>query len=500
MNCIILNNMSIFTKAFTIFACLPSALLSTQVSKPNIIFIMTDDVAYGDVSCYGGKIPTPTIDRLAKEGLRFTNAYSTASTSSPTRYALLTGEYAFRKKIGILPGDAPMTIKSKTETLPSMLQRAGYKTACIGKWHLGLGDGNLNYNTTVKPSPNDIGFDYSFIIPATNDRVPCVYLKNGNVVNLDPNDPIQVSYEKPIGTWPTGENHPEKLKLKVFTRHHKGTIVDSISRIGYMTGGKAALWKDEDMNDVITHNAVEFIRNNANKPFFMYFATHTIHEPRVASKRFKEKSKYGVYGDVILDMDWSVAQIMDVLKEMNIDRNTLIIFMSDNGPMVREAYDDMGIENMRDHHPQGPLRGDKYSLYEGGTRLPFIVWYPQIVKPGISDAILSQIDLYASMAKLTKTKLIKESAPDSKNALNVLLGKTKKSKHNEVIIQDNGGNIAIRAGKWKLIPAYSYWDINLPVDELYNLETDISEKNNLADSFPKVVTKLRKRLNKIRTE
>jgi len=464
--------------------------------KPNIIFIMTDDVAYGDVSCYGGIIPTPAVDKLASEGIRFTNAYSVASTSSPSRYSLLTGEYAFRKNVGILPGNAPMTIDANNGTLPVMLQKAGYHTACIGKWHLGLGDGNLNYNTLVKPSPNDIGFDYSFIIPATNDRVPCVYLENGRVVGLDPTDPIEVSYSKRVGNWPTGDKYPEKLKLQVFTRHHKGTIVDSISRIGYMTGGTTALWKDEDMNDVITNQAVEYIRKNADKPFFLFFATHTIHEPRVASPRSKGKSGHGVYGDVILDMDWSVAQIIDALKEMNIDQNTLVVFMSDNGPMVREAYDDKGLENLNGHYPEGPLRGGKYSLYEGGTRLPFIVWYPSKVKPKVSDAIVSQIDIYASMAKLTKTKLKIGEAPDSRNALSVLKGKTNKTKHNEVLIQNNGGFAAIRVGKWKFIPANPNWKNS--VDELYNLETDIAERINLANAYPEIADKLRDRISDIK--
>lgn len=465
-------------------------------SKPNIIFIMTDDVAYGDVSCYGGKIATPAVDKLANEGVRFTNAYSVASTSSPTRYSLLTGEYAFRKNVGILPGDAPMTIDVSKGTLPAMLQRAGYQTACIGKWHLGLGNGNLDYNKLVKPSPNDIGFDYSFVIPATNDRVPCVYLENGRVVGLDPTDPIEVSYTKRVGDWPTGDKHPEKLKMQVFTAHHKGTIVDSISRIGYMTGGTTALWKDEDMNDVITNQAVEYIRKNADKPFFMYFATHTIHEPRVASKRSKGKSAHGVYGDMIMDMDWSVSQIMGALKEMNIDQHTLIVFMSDNGPMVREAYDDKGFENLNGHHPQGPLRGGKYSLYEGGVRSPFIVWYPSKINPKVSNAIVSQVDLYASVAKLTKTKLKNGEAPDSRNALSAFTGKASKTKHNEVLMQNNGGSVAIRVGKWKFIPANPNW--KNAVDELYNLETDVAEKNNLAEENTKLVLKLKNRVQEIK--
>ena len=168
--------------------------------QPNIIIIMSDDLGYGDVGCYGAdKVKTPNIDKLASNGVRFTSGYATASTSSPSRYSLLTGEYAFREKVGILPGNAAMTLSQDKLSIATMMQNVGYETACIGKWHLGLGNGNLNFNKKIIPSPNEVGFDYSFIIPATNDRVPCVYMQNGSVVNLDPNDPIQVSYAKPIG-------------------------------------------------------------------------------------------------------------------------------------------------------------------------------------------------------------------------------------------------------------------------------------------------------------
>ncbi len=463
---------------------------------PNIIFIMSDDVGYGDVSYNGGKIKTENIDLLAKNGVQFTQAYSVASTSSPSRYSLLTGQYAFRKNVGILEGDAPMSISSSALTLPMMLKKVGYTTACVGKWHLGLGDGNLDYNKTVKPSPNERGFDYSFIIPATNDRVPCVYLENGNVVNLDPNDPIQVSYTKHIGNMPTGEENPELLKMPALSKQHKKTIVDGISRIGYMSGGKSALWKDEEMADVIAGKAVKFIKSNAQKPFFLYFATHNIHEPRIASPRSSGQSGYGIYGDVILDLDWSVGQIMNTLRELKLDKNTLIVFMSDNGPRVEEGYDDGGLKNLKDHKPAGELRGGKYSLFEGGTRLPFIVYWPQKVKPGISTAIVSQIDLFASLAKLTKVKLKKDDAPDSREALSTFFGKSRNTKFKEVLIQNNGGAIALRKGDWKYIQGK---DKEKEIKgELYNLKDDIGEKNNLVDSKPALVKEFQKRITEIR--
>jgi len=229
-------------------------LNSQTPDKPNIIIIYADDLGYGDVSCYGASaLKTPNIDRLASTGLRFTNAHCTSATSTPSRYSLLTGEYAWRRPgTGILPGDASAIILPGRHTMPSILRSAGYKTAAVGKWHLGLGpQGGPDWNGEITSGPADIGFDYSFIIPATGDRVPCVYVENRHVVGLDPSDPIKVDYTKKTGDWPTGRENPELLKLHP-SHGHDMTIVNGISRIGYMTGGKSALWTDEDIADVIT--------------------------------------------------------------------------------------------------------------------------------------------------------------------------------------------------------------------------------------------------------
>ncbi|MBL7970451.1 MAG: sulfatase-like hydrolase/transferase, partial [Prolixibacteraceae bacterium] len=301
---------SILLKSMAACSLLPAIATGATASKekagkPNIIVILSDDLGYGDPACYGGaKLITPNIDKLAAEGVRFTSGYAPASTCSPSRYALLTGEFAWRKKVGILPANAPITISAETLTLPAMMKQCGYTTGITGKWHLGLGDGNVDFNKHIKPSPNDIGFDYSYVIPATNDRVPCVYVENGNVVNLDPSDPIQVNYNKPVGNWPTGKDHPELLKLNSLSGHNQ-TIVNGIARIGYMTGGTSALWKDEEMANVITEKAVTFIQDNYQRPFFLYFASHNIHEPRAPGDKFRGSSGCGVYGDVIQELDWS---------------------------------------------------------------------------------------------------------------------------------------------------------------------------------------------------
>lgn len=289
--------------------------------KPNVIVILSDDIGYGDIGCYGAtKVKTPQLDRMAAEGLRFTSGYAASATCTPTRYAMLTGEYAWRRKgTGILPGDAAPIIESGRFTLPTLMKNAGYTTAAVGKWHLGLGPGpgKTNWNVEIKPGPREIGFDYSFLIPATGDRTPCVYVENQFVVGLDANDPIEVSYGKAIGNDPTGAKNPELLKMKL-TYGHDNTIVNGISRIGYMTGGKAARWVDEDMADVITRKAVEFIEKNKEQPFFLYFATHDIHVPRAPHKRFVGTSECGTRGDMIHQLDYSVGEVLAALDRLNL--------------------------------------------------------------------------------------------------------------------------------------------------------------------------------------
>ena len=291
---------------FLALICLLHTGVYAQQLPPNIVLIYADDLGYGDVSCYGaGRVSTPNIDRIAAQGLRFTNAYASSATCTPSRYTLLTGKYAWREKgTGIAPGNAALIIDTAQTTLPSMLQKADYQTAVVGKWHLGLGaEGGPKWNEDIKPGPLEIGFGYSFLIPATGDRVPCVYVENHRIVDLDPNDPVQVSYGKPIGDEPTGKEHPELLKMK-YSHGHDQTIINGISRIGYMDGGTSALWVDEDIADVITGKARGFIKKNKNKPFFLYFSTHDIHVPRVPNSRFAGKSGLGPRGDAILQLDW----------------------------------------------------------------------------------------------------------------------------------------------------------------------------------------------------
>jgi arylsulfatase A-like enzyme len=490
------------------------SLASTQPTnaqaseKPNIIIIYADDLGYGDVSCYGAtKVSTPNMDRLASQGLRFTNAHCTSSTCTPSRYSLLTGEYAWRKKgTGILSGDAPAIIKPGRPTIASLLKNAGYTTGVVGKWHLGLGPaGGADWNGEITCGPMDIGFDYNFIIPATNDRVPCVFIENRKVVGLDPKDTIRVSYKDKIGNEPTGKENPELLKMHP-SHGHDMTIINGIGRIGYMSGGKSALWVDEDIADVITEKAVRFIENNKNKPFFLYFSTIDIHAPRTPNQRFVGKSGLGPRGDVILEFDWSVGEIMKTIDSLKLSDKTIIIVTSDNGPVVDDGYEDQAVELLNGHTPAGPLRGGKYSLFDGGTRVVFIVRWNRNVIPGVSSALVSQIDLMSSFASLTRQTLSADDGPDSFNQIDAMLGKSGKGRD---WVVGHSGRLSIIKGDWKYIEPGPGVKLqvntntetgNDPEVQLFNLKTDLGEKYNVASQNPVIVKGLTELLLKIRND
>jgi len=488
-------------------ALLPIKLQAAPARRPNIVLIYADDLGYGDVGCYGAtKVKTPNIDRLAQQGLRFTNAHANSATCTPSRYAMLTGEYSWRRKgTGIARGDARMIIEPGRTTLPLVLQRAGYTTGVVGKWHLGLGarDEKIDWNGEIKPGPLDIGFDYCFLIPATGDRVPCVYVENRRVVGLDPSDPIEVSFGKPIGSEPTGKDHPELLKMHP-SHGHNQTIVNGISRIGYMSGGKAARWVDEDMADTITGKAVDFIETHRNEPFFLYFSTHDIHVPRVPHPRFAGKSGLGPRGDAIVQLDFCTGEILKTLDRLNLADDTIVIFTSDNGPVVDDGYRDQAVELLNGHTPSGPLRGGKYSAFDAGTRVPFIVRWPGKVKPGQSEALLSQIDLTASLAAFTNQKLGAADAPDSFDVLDALLGKTQTGRDHLV---EHARALSLIKGHWKYIEPNKGPKVNRNVNielgndpnpQLYNLKDDLGERNNLAAEHPQRVKEMASLLQTIR--
>lgn len=474
-------------------------------ARPNILLIYADDVGFGDLSCYGAtRVSTPNLDRIAREGVRFTDAHSSAATCTPSRYSLLTGEYSFRMpKAQVLPGDAPALIRPDRVTMPSVLKQAGYRTSVIGKWHLGLGDGNVDWNKDIAPGPLDIGFDEAFIIPATGDRVPTVYVENRRVHNLDPKDPIRVRYDAPIGSEPTGKANPELLKMHP-SHGHDMTIVNGVSRIGWMNGGKSARWVDEDMAEVLARRGVQFIERNRQNPFFLYFSTHDIHVPRMPHGRFAKSTEMGPRGNVIAELDWCAGELLKTLDRLKLSENTLVLFSSDNGPVVDDGYHDDAVKKLGNHRPSGPYRGGKYSNFEAGTRVPLMARLPGRIRPGqTSDALMSQVDLLRSLATVAGQSP-RSGARDSLNLLPALLGETKKGRA-ELIQQ--ASVLSLRQGEWKLIPPSKGQKINKNVNielgndegpQLYNLAQDPGETRNLSGAHPDRVQAMMKRLAEIR--
>lgn len=476
-------------------------------TRPNVVLIYADDLGFGDVSCNGSQtISTPNVDRLAERGIRFTNARSTASTSTPSRYSLLTGEYPWRREgTGIASGDAAMIIRPESYTLADMFRDAGYNTAVVGKWHLGLGDeaGKQDWNGLVSPNPSDIGFDYSYIMAATADRVPCVFMENGRVVGLDPADPIQVSYTANFPGEPTGRNNPELLRIHP-SHGHDQSIVNGISRIGYMKGGHAARWKDENIADSITARSIRFLENQKEgEPFFLYFATNDIHVPRDPHSRFVGRSGMGPRGDAILSLDWSVGEIVSALERLGLDKNTIILFSSDNGPVLDDGYKDQAVELLGDHRPGGKFRGGKYSIFEAGTRVPCILVWDGRVTPGVSDELMCQMDWFASFASLMGIELPQGTAPDSYNKLDSWLDASKTGRDN-VVVQNVNNNLAIITPIWKFIPASQGPAVNKdtgielgnsPQDQLFRLLVDPEESYNYAEYTAGMVTELSQKLN-----
>jgi len=488
-------------------------------SKPNIIIILADDLGSGDLSCAGAtKMKTPNIDRLAADGVRFTQGYAPSATCTPSRFSLLTGEYAWRqsaKKNTILDGDAPLCIEPGRLTLPAMLRQAGYQTGIVGKWHLGLGDGKtrVNFNGEVNPGPLEIGFDYCHIIPATVDRVPSVWIENHKVVGLVPADPIEVSYVKNIGDAPTGLERPDLLTRFGADEQHSCMIINGISRIGYMKGGKTARFKDEELASTVVVKSVEFIEKHKEAPFFLEVGLFEPHVPRVAESPFVGTSDTGVRGDVIQQVDWQVGEIMKTLDRLHLADNTIFIFSSDNGAILFDGYYDRSEEDLNGHQPNGALRGWKYLTYEGGCRVPLIARWPKQIKPRVSQQLFSLVDMYATLAKIVGQEIPAFTAPDSLDLSTVLLGKTSKNLRDSTVLHGIGG-LALRQGDWKYIPATKkmapggmgsganaadprFAAANVPEPLLFNLATDPNETKNVITSHPREAAELAEELKAI---
>jgi len=474
---------------------------SDENKKPNVIIIYADDLGFGDVSAYNqGTLNTPNIDRIANKGIKFTNGHSSSATCSPSRYALLTGSYPWRNSKAKISTGASMIIDVNQKTLPKMFKESNYSTAIIGKWHLGLGDGQINYNSKISPGPNEVGFDYSYIMPDTQDRVPTVYIEDGYVKNLDKNDPLYVSFKENFDNQPTGDKNPEMLSMK-WHHGHFNSIINGISRIGFMKGGKKAHWSDIDMADHFLNQAKSYITKNKKNPFFLFYSMQQPHVPRTPHPRFKGKSGMGPRGDVIIEADWCIGELYKTLDNENLLENTLIIISSDNGPVLNDGYYDDAVEKIGNHTPSGILRGGKYSLFEAGTKVPFISYWKGITPSKVSNKLISQIDLFNSLSTIVNGRI---KTNDSKDLSQLLLNGD--GKEREKLILEASGKTALKYKNWVFIPPYkgkavsTYTNIELgrsSSHQLYNLKTDPSQRKNLIDQEKEKFIELQKIYNKI---
>ncbi|QQL45812.1 sulfatase-like hydrolase/transferase [Sulfuriroseicoccus oceanibius] len=481
--------------------------------RPNIVFIYGDDVGYGDVRAYNpqSKIPTPHIDKLSAEGLRFTDGHCTASTCSPSRFSLLTGIFAFRHGVNIIPPTGPLAIPEDMYTLPDMLKDNGYHTAVIGKWHLGLGygDDSIQWNGEIKPGPLELGFDHCLVIPTTNDRVPSILMQDRNLVDADYHHDAQsglgsvtvkpLSGDDPVHVHnrdfnavnqPGSTIHPRSSATPLYPSdgQHSNTFINNIGRIGFFSGGADALWRDEDLGPLFTRKAVDYIKSqDGETPFFLFFASQDIHVPRAPHEMFQGATNLGWRGDAMVQFDWTTGQILQAIKDAGLEENTIVIFSSDNGPVYGDGYTDGSADDFQQgHDANGPLRGEKYDIEEGGTRVPFIVKWPAKITPGTSDALVSQVDLMASIAELLDHPLPDGSAVDSRSTLAALLGSDPVGQA-FTVEQDNTGAVkALRVGHMKYVQG-----------RLYDLSKDLTETTDISAQHPDLTQAMAQQLSAI---
>lgn len=496
-----------------LFSCIAalgatSATAQTPDSRPNVIFLVADDLGYGDLSCYGAqRVHTPHVDSIAALGTRFTDAHAAAATSTPSRYSLLTGQHAFRHPgSNIAAGNAALLISPEQFTIADLFKQKGYATAAIGKWHLGLGSktGEQDWNGELDVTPRDIGFDYHYLMAATADRVPCVFIENGRVVNHDPRAPISVSYNNNFPGEPTGKSNPELLTKLRPSHTHDQSIVNGISRIGYMKGGGRALWRDEDIADNIINSAVRFMTDHREEPFFMYLCTNDVHVPRYPHERFRGKSPMGLRGEAILQFDYTIGKVTEALRKLGLDQNTLLVITSDNGPVLDDGYKDDAVRLAGSHRPAGPWNGGKYSTLEGGTAVPFIVTWPGKVPAGkVSHALVTQIDGVASMAAMLNSQIPDGAAIDSRNALDTWLGKS--DAHSPFVLEMALNRcLSLRTDRWKYIEG-SNGPLKMADEQiatgysrqaqLFDISADRGETRDVSAKHPDVVKSMQQLLD-----
>lgn len=485
-----------------LFLCSPTLLSAAEgqspsldePATPNIVVILADDLGYADVSCYGGKIETPHVDRLAAEGMRFTDAHTTSSVCTPTRYGLLTGRYNWRSKLqsGVLGGLSPRLIEPGRMTIASLLKEYGYHTACLGKWHLGMdwvikpGRSvaemsierreqvfNVDYGKPISNGPNSVGFDYYYGIAASLDMVPYTFIENDHVVSLPTED----------------RSFPMMRGRSPDRRTRKGPTAPDFDAA--------------DVLPTLARKAVEYIGSRAQeahrgRPFFLYVPFASPHTPILPTDRWQGKSGINPYADFVMQTDWAVGQILAALNEHDLTDETLVIFTSDNGCSPQARFDELADKG---HYPSGPLRGHKADLFEGGLRVPLVARWPGKIPHGVvSEQTVCQSDLLATFADIIGAELPPDAGEDSISFLATLTTQAA-SKRDHLVSHSINGSFAIRRGPWKLLlcPGSGGWSAprpgsqqakELPPMQLYNLEEDLGEEDNLVDQHPEKVREL----------
>lgn len=462
--------------------------------RPNIVIILADDLGYADASCYGGKIPTPNIDRLASEGMRLTDAHTTSSVCSPTRYGLLTGRYNWRSKLqsGVLGGLSPRLIEPDRMTIASLLKEQGYHTAAFGKWHLGMDWAvkpgtkvtelniepreqvfNVDYAGPITNGPNSVGFDYYFGIAASLDMVPYTFIENDHVVALPTED----------------RDFPMMRERTPKARTRKGPTAPDFDAAQVLP--------------TLTRKSVEYIDSHTadaheGHPFFMYIPLASPHTPILPTDEWFGKSGINPYADFVMQTDAAVGEILAALERNKLQDKTLVIFTSDNGCSPQAKFDELAAAG---HHPSGPLRGHKADIFEGGLRVPMIARWPgQIPANRTSDSLVCQVDFLATVAEIVGKKLPDDAGEDSFSLLNTLRT-GQPSKRDHLVSHSINGSFAIRSGAWKLAlcPDSGGWSEPrprtkqaepLPSVQLYHLKDDLGERRNLANENPDKVREL----------
>lgn len=499
---LLLTGTKLLAANLSIFLFLCARAFATP-DKPNIVLILADDLGFGDVGCYGAtKVKTPNIDKLATGGRRFTDAHAASSVCTPSRYALLTGEYPFRRNLWRpVMNPSPLVVDVKKMTIASLLKSQGYATACFGKWHLGFGDhAKPDWNQDLKPGPLELGFDHYFGIPVVSSHPPFVWVNDHRVVGLDPRDPLK------YGGKPPTQDYPEKMMAPG------------------MSGAKAAhdLYRDEELGTTLTEKSLAWMRTHAKEPFFLYFATPR-HHPFTPGAKFKGSSGAGMYGDFIQEFDWMVGEMMRTLDDLGIRGNTLVILTSDNGGMLNQggqAAVKLG------HRLNGDLLGFKFDAWEGGHRVPFIAHWPGKIAPGsVCNQLICHVDFLASFAALLG---VKHSGTDSLNLLPAWLGEPDAHPRNELVVSPNQkSHLSLRQGDWFYIPARGgggfsgnkvgehllggpaalkfsgevnsdvengKFKVDAPNEQLYNLATDPHQTKNIAREHHDITTRMKARL------